>query len=438
MSIILKPFALLLDLFYSMTGSYGLAIILFSLVFKIILFPISIKGRKSTLDMSRLSERQKELQEKYGKDRTRYSIELQKLYAAENVKPSGGCLWMLIPAPILMILFFIISQPFTHLMGLSGDEASSLMKLFTDASRPSQLSVVQQVYDNFGMVQASLPDIAAQIKSAGGPISFNFFGLNLSSTPDFLFFQKEGAFTWGNIGLFLIPIVSAVMGLLSAIVSMKINKHLLGTVTKQDKSNRQMLIIQPAISLWLGFTLPAALGLYWTANGIFAVLQEFCSVGILRKYLAKMKEAAEQRRLEQKEKEKIQKKIQAEQRKQKAEEAKRIKMERKLSSGGISESRVGIRAYAKGRTYDPNRYPTTPYHDPDDILKEQMEAAEKQKKELEGKKKKSKKRHDQVEPVIKQREPEQTMEVLEAEEPIEESAGAEESTSEESENEKEN
>ena len=90
MSIILKPFALLLDLFYSMTGSYGLAIILFSLVFKIILFPISIKGRKSTLDMSRLSERQKELQEKYGKDRTRYSIELQKLYAAENVKPSGG------------------------------------------------------------------------------------------------------------------------------------------------------------------------------------------------------------------------------------------------------------------------------------------------------------------------------------------------------------
>lgn len=437
MSIILKPFALLLGFLYSITGSYGLAIILFSLIFKIILFPVSIRGRRSTLDMSRLSERQKELQEKYGKDRTRYSVELQKLYTAENVKPSGGCLWMLIPMPVLMILFFIISQPFTNLMGLSGDEASSLMKLFTDASRPSQLSVVQQVYDNFGTVQSSLPEVAAQIQSAGGPISFNFFGLNLSSTPDFLFFQKEGAFTWGNIGLFLIPVVAAVLGLLSALVNMKINKHLLGTVTKQDKTNRQMLIIQPAISLWLGFTLPAALGLYWAANSLFAILQEFFSIGILRKYLAKRKEEAEQRKLEQKEKEKVQKKILAEQKKQKAEEAKRIKMERKLSSGGISESRVGIRAYAKGRTYDPDRYPTTPYHDPDDILKEQKAAVEQQKENKEKKKKKKKPNH-QVEPVIEQRDPQETMEVLEAEEAVEEKPVNEEAVPEVSEDEKEN
>jgi YidC/Oxa1 family membrane protein insertase len=87
-----------------------------------------------------------------------------------------------------------------------------------------------------------------------------------------------------------------------------------------------------------------------------------------------MKEAAEQRAIEQKEKLKEQKRLAAEQKKKKAEEARRIKMERNVSTDGISESRVGIRAYAKGRTYDPDRYPVTAYHDPDDIIKEQSAA----------------------------------------------------------------
>jgi YidC/Oxa1 family membrane protein insertase len=346
-----------------------------------------------------LSDKQKELQQKYGRDRTKYNEELQNLYVNENVKPSGGCLWSFLPLPILMALYGIISQPFTHLMNLNKDQVNQLTNFILGSSsgRSAQLSIAQQVHENFSSVQANLPEVAAQIQRAGGPVNFDFFGINLSATPDMFFFQQEGAYTWANIALFLIPIISAIFALLSMKVNMGINKKILGTTTKQDATNRQMMIIQPVISLWLGFTLPAALGLYWIANSIFAIVQEYCSIGTLKKHVVKMKAEAVRRTAEQKERQKEQKRIAAEQKKQKAEEARRIKMERKVSTDGISESRVGMRAYAKGRTFDQECYPVTPYHDPDDIVKEQRAKSKIETSITDKKSKKVKKNNKQVE-----------------------------------------
>ena len=380
MGIILQPFGLLLNWLYATTGSYGLAIIAFGLIFKILLFPISIRGRKGMLDMSRLSDKQKELQEKFGKDRTKYSQELQKLYATEGVKPSSGCIWSFLSMPVLMILYFILSQPFTYLMRLSSDQIKALSQfiLGADAKINSQLVMAQDVFLRFGEIEAKpeLSGIAAQIRASGGPINFDFFGLNLSSVPDFMFFQK--GFTMEGFGLFLIPIVAGVFALLSMLVNTKLNQYIIGKKTSTDQQNRMMLIIMPLFSLWLGFTLPAALGLYWAANSVFAILQELCSVGILKTHVAKMRVEAEKRAIEMKAQEQEKKALAAEQKKLKAEEQKRIKMERKVSTDGITESsRVGARSYARGRTYGGSRYEVTEYRDPDDIIKEQRAAAKK-------------------------------------------------------------
>ena len=87
MTIILTPFAKLILFFYETTGSYAISLCLFGLVVRMILFPIFLKGRKSMLAMSTLAEKQKVLQQKYIRDRERYSIELQKLYDEEGIKP---------------------------------------------------------------------------------------------------------------------------------------------------------------------------------------------------------------------------------------------------------------------------------------------------------------------------------------------------------------
>ncbi len=412
-SIILQPFAMLLGFFYQLTQSYGLALALICVVFKIILFPISMKGRKGMLDMSRLGDKQKDLQAKFGKDRQQYQIELQKLYETEGVKPSAGCLWSFAPLPLLMALYYIVSQPFKYLMHLSTEQITALVALFQTGDKKTnmglaQLGMAQDVYTQFDKVQASLPEVAAQITASGGPIDFNFFGINLSETPNFFMFQSGVPLDWAHIGLFLLPIVSAAFALLSMMVNLRMNKKVLGTTTQQDTTNKQMMFIQPMISLFLGFTLPAALGVYWTANSILAIFQEFFSLGILRKHVKAMNEKAAIRAEENREKEKELKRQAAEQKKKKQEEAQRIKLERKVSAEGLSmaDSRVGMRAYARGRTFDKDRYPVTPYRDPDDIIREQKaawEKAQEEKRQAYESKKGKKGGKNQVEPYLPER-----------------------------------
>ena len=114
MGIILKPFAWLLLTFYNIFNSYGLALILFAIVIKLILFPVSLKSKKSMIQMNLLSGKMQQLQKQYGKDRERYNLEVQKLYEREKVNPMGGCLWSLIPMIVLIALYGIIREPITY------------------------------------------------------------------------------------------------------------------------------------------------------------------------------------------------------------------------------------------------------------------------------------------------------------------------------------
>ena len=184
-------------------------------------------------------------------------------------------------------------------------------------------------------------------------------------------------------GLWLIPVISAALGVVSMIVTNKINAKVLGTQRTMDQSTRMTMFIMPLFSLWICFTLPAALGVYWIANSLFAMLQEVLNIPFLRSFLKKQEEAKVKRREEEKERVKREKQAQAEAKKKAAEEMRRIQMERKLNKSIATASREGIRAYARGRLYDPERYPTFPYQDPNDLAKqaqeEQQRLAEEQK-----------------------------------------------------------
>ena len=84
------PFSWLLLFFYHVLNSYGLALILFAVVIKVILFPVTLKGKKSMIQTTMISGKMQQLQKQYGKDRERYNLELQKLYEREHVNPMGG------------------------------------------------------------------------------------------------------------------------------------------------------------------------------------------------------------------------------------------------------------------------------------------------------------------------------------------------------------
>lgn len=390
MDIILTPFAKLILLFYDWTGSYGISLLLFCLVIRLILFPVFLKGRKSMLSMSGLAEKQQELAKKYARNREKYSQELQKLYEDEGVKPSGGCLWSFLPLPFLMVLYLVVRKPLQYLMGITQDQFNAITDLLygtvMDYAGNGQLAVAQDVFLNHDRIVAAIPELSNM-----PVIDFSFLGINLSQTPHLMFWQQE------NVGqafaLWLIPIISAALGVISMLVTNHINANVLHTrKSTMDQSMKTSMVIMPLFSLWICFTLPAALGVYWIGNSLFAMLSEFANIPFLKSFLKKQAEDKERRKKEAQERAAQERKAQAEAKKKAAEERHRIQMERKLNKSIASASREGLRTYARGRMYDPDRYPTFPYQDPNKLAKlEEIHRQEEEKKAAEEKAKGKKK-----------------------------------------------
>ena len=389
LSVILTPFAKLILLFYSITGSYGVSLLLFALVIRLILFPVFLKGRKSMLSMSGLAEKQQELAKKYARNREKYSQELAKLYEEEGVKPSGGCLWSFLPMPFLMVLYLVVRRPLTYLLGMSQDQFNTVSNLLYGSVGDyanGQLQIAQDVYLNYDRIVAAVPELSNMPH-----IDFTFLGVNLSQTPQFLFWQQENV--GQAFGLWLIPVISAALGVVSMIVTNHINANVLHTrKSTMDQSAKMTMIIMPLFSLWICFTLPAALGVYWIGNSLFAMLSEFANIPFLRSFLKKQAEDRERRKKEAQERAAQERKAQAEAKKKAAEERRRIQMERKLNKSIATASREGLRTYARGRMYDPDRYPTFPYQDPNKLAKlEEIERQRQEEEKASAKKSKGKK-----------------------------------------------
>ena len=390
MGIILTPFAWLLMLFYDFSQNYGIALILFALVIKLVLFPFNLKGKKSMIQMNLLSSKMQQLQKQYGKDRERYNLEIQKLYEKEKVNPMSGCLWSFIPIIFLMVLYGIIREPLTYLMNVPADMINTVAEITGVANSGTypQIAMLKAIADPAVLEQVK----AALGESAGaGLFSMNveFLGINLANIPQLNFWSAEGGLVWGNIGLFLLPLVSVGTSLLSMYVSMKTNQMNRGGEQNDQmaKTNRTMMIFMPIMSLWIGFTVPAGLSIYWIAQYIFSIFQELICGRLLKKDYERARAEAAERERQEKEDEKRRKEEARLERQRRLEEEKKNRGKKKPkktepTEPGINkdDSRIGIRAYARGRAYDPNRFGgVQPYRDPSDLLKAQAEAQNAQK-----------------------------------------------------------
>ena len=118
---IAKPFGLLLLWLYNLVGNYGVAIFLFALVVKLIMLPFQFKSQKGMMRMQALNPQIQELQKRHEGNQQKLQEEIGKLYKEEKVNPMSGCLWMLIPYPILLALYRAVRFPLTTMMGLGSD-----------------------------------------------------------------------------------------------------------------------------------------------------------------------------------------------------------------------------------------------------------------------------------------------------------------------------
>lgn len=398
MDLILKPFAWLLVLIYNLVNNYGVALFLFAILVKVILFPFSMKGKKGMVKMSMLTAETKKLEKLYGLNTPRYNQELQNLYEREGVNPMSGCLWSMLPLFVLIPLYSIIRQPLKYMMGLSAEQISAVAKALNWGQVSIDMGWVKNATDaasnlyNTGvynelylasLIKAENLDMVRAVAGEGGNIlamNFNFLGLDLSQIPTWQFWSN--GMDWGTIGLFLMVITSALIGFISTKVSMATNKMNGATDDANDpvnKSAASMVWMTPLMSLWIGFMMPGLLNVYWIANSLLTMVQEKIAGSILKKDYEECRRIEAENALRAKEEEKTRKRELAEKRAKEKEEAKKNKVkqpkeEEKKDNVVIGVSRVGMRAYARGRAYDPNRYGgVTPYFDPDLAFKKESE-----------------------------------------------------------------
>lgn len=380
-------------------AAYALSLVVFTILVKLVLFPLSYKGKKSMMKMTALQSKMKLLEQQYANNRQKYQEEVQKLYEREKVNPMGGCLWSLLPLPILMGLYYIIRMPMHYMMRIPSDAISTAIDAVTNAGytlsantayKEIQLAGMLNNSDVLSVVQNAIPDYADKLHY----INFNLFGLDLSQVPHLKFwsyFSELGV--WGAIGLFLIPLAVTALNFWYTRFSMKTNaamtapegeskkKKKKNTEEKKsstERSNQMMMWMMPLMYLWFGYSMPAGMCVYMAVNALCTVGQDAICTKMMRKEFLKMQE--EQRiRDEQEKAELAARKAEIAERRRQQEEANKANKGKKGKKKPAAKKqpsnkngRIGIRTYALGRDYEPDRYGgVTTYRDPQEIIDEQ-------------------------------------------------------------------
>ena len=364
-------------------GNYGWAILTFGLLVKLIMLPFQMKTKRSSMQTMLLQPRVKELEKRHKGNPQKYQEEVSKLYKDANVNPLSGCLWTLIPFPIIIILYRAVRMPLSYMMGLTAAEQSTLSEVLSNLgyyTLPTgrgaifeEVKITEILYNHFQEIvgNGAVADFADKLKS----INFNWLGLNLADTPS-LRFWTDGV-TLAAFVLFLIPFISAGLSLLQIKVSQAMQPP---QDEKAAQSAKTMNMMMPLMSVWICFTMPAVMGLYWVEQSVLGIIQELILNKIYKGKLdAEMSEflAAERAREEELERKRAEtERLKAEGRTQvntntskrrlaaqekNAEDLRQAALRAAdRAARGLEEntpaSQVGTRRYARGRAYDPERF----------------------------------------------------------------------------------
>ena len=372
------PFAWLLRALYELTSSYGWALVLFTVVIKLIMLPFQMKSKKSMMRMSRFQPMIKEIQTRYKNNQVKMNEELQRLYAEEGVNPMSGCLWSFLPFPILIALYSIIRQPITRFMMLTttamqgvidavsaaGFDLAAIAMTANDGAVTVKDGLTQlQPYGQITLVKAA-QELGVALPEGWIHMDFSFLGMDLTMIPSDVIGQI-GTGGWAVIGVLLIPIVSGALSFWQSKVSMAGYPSASDPNEPTARSSRMMMWMMPIMSLWIGFTLPASLGVYWIANSVLMLVQEKVLNKYFKKSMAAEDEAREKARMEDRLRRMEEARVAQQQReaekkslkeKQKAAQAAKAAKAEKAKKATTENGRIGDRPYARGRSFNADHY----------------------------------------------------------------------------------
>lgn len=293
--LITVPLGYIIETIYKLVQNYGLSIIIFTIIVKMILIPLNIKSQKAMKKQQKIQPILAELQKKYANDQQKLQTEMMKLYKDNDVSMMGGCLPMLIQFPILIGLYRVIQGPLKYLLHVDINDAAVVEKiekivaLMTERF-PAEIGNYTRysAQDLFKNSQIQLATWSEKVLDAADAwsINFNFLGMNLAEVPSkAISCLTRGDFSQiGTIALLIIP----AFAIFTTWLSMKQSQKMSGQTQANGENqaaqmSKTMNMMMPIMTGFFTFTLPSGMGIYWIAANVIQMVQQF----ILNKHFDK-------------------------------------------------------------------------------------------------------------------------------------------------------
>lgn len=325
---------IIMEWIYKLIPNYGWTLILFTLLMKIVMFPLSVKQQKSTARMAAYQPMMQEIQKKWANDKNRQQEELMKFQQETGMSMTAGCLPMLVNFLVLFGLIEVVYRPMQYILRVPRDLVNQAVDVANSALNMN-LNAANFTVENalINAVKAS-PDVFTGVFSADqitaiSNFNFNFFGLDLSQVPRF-------AFDAASLALMIIPVLSVVTMIMTQVITMKMSGQ------EMQGAMKWMPWILSLMFVYFGFTVPVGFSLYYTVSNVVMFVQSL----ILKKIY---------------DPEEMKKQVQAEIEAKRAEKKKKKQVTVKDSDGTeqvkeVSEAELARIRLARARELDEERY----------------------------------------------------------------------------------
>lgn len=276
-----NTFGYVLNLLYNLLNNYGLAIILFTILIKIILLPISIKQQRTMKKSAKLQEQMKSIQFKYKNDPEKMNQEIMSLYKSENMSPMSGCLSSIIQLILLLSIFYLVKSPLTYMRKIPTENLNNYVKQMQDEGKN-----VNNVYPEIDIIREK------GTENEEVRLNMEFLGLDLSEIP-----QQS----MSDYRVYIIP----GLYIISTFISMRLTTSMQAKEKKKKdvieldadgkpkaddsnevdvamQTNKMMSWMMPIMSISIAFIAPLGLALYWLINNILMIIERLVLDRILK------------------------------------------------------------------------------------------------------------------------------------------------------------
>ena len=280
--LIVQPMGFIIEFIYNFIPNYGVALILFTILIKLIILPLNLKSQRSMVKQQKLMPQLQELQKKYANDKEKLNKEMMELYRANGANPASGCLPMLLQFPIIIGLFQVIQKPLSYMLHVNFNAPENI-----------NTSTMEGLANNFQIAMSNFAANPAVQGFTDWIIDFNFLGLDLSRYPSEVWGPLNSLLTgqvspqlWATLPLLLIPVLSGLtswlLGKMTTSSTPQPNAAVEGANTAASMS-KSMMLMMPIMSILFTFSLPAGVGLYWIVSNVTQMIQQYFTVAYFKK-----------------------------------------------------------------------------------------------------------------------------------------------------------